>query len=131
MQVLRCTRPARVLNGLFSNSLCERTRSFASTPAAREAAGVPWFVDPNPQALGQRQPPPHMPARPIAAPPVPEDAPEVLKTLHAELLQSPHLEASELVVKPRRASHPRTASARCPASRKEEAGWNLPRGVRL
>ncbi|CAA7271749.1 unnamed protein product [Cyclocybe aegerita] len=102
MQALRCTHPPRVMNGLFLNSLCGRTRSFASTSAAREAARVPWFVDPNPvpQAFGQRQPPPHLLARPIAAPAVPEEAPDVLKILHAELLQSPHLETSELVVKP-------------------------------
>ncbi|THU99306.1 hypothetical protein K435DRAFT_751872 [Dendrothele bispora CBS 962.96] len=49
---------------------------------------IPWFVDP------------HVPVRPPTpasrAPPVPEDAPKVIKELHAQLAQSPHLEHGEL-----------------------------------
>ena len=90
MQSLRCTR------------LLARTRCFGTTAATRQAA-VPWFVDPTPipEAFGQRPLPPHLqPNSAAGAPPLPEDAPEVIKYLHAQLLQSPHLEKSGLVVSP-------------------------------
>ena len=45
----------------------------------------------------QRPLPPHMPMAPAA---VPNDAPDVLKLLYSKLLESPHLEKSQLVLGP-------------------------------
>ncbi|KAF5365690.1 hypothetical protein D9758_003206 [Tetrapyrgos nigripes] len=56
----------------------------------RHYSQVPWFVDT------------HVPIQPPTpasrAPPVPENTPQVIKALHAQLAQSPHLEHSELRV---------------------------------
>ncbi|EAU88589.1 hypothetical protein CC1G_04295 [Coprinopsis cinerea okayama7 len=80
-------------------------RGFASTTSLRDAnatttanQGIPWFVDPEPVA---RRTPQSIPAsRRQNAPPIPEDTPEVLRELHAQLLKSPHLDISQLVVTP-------------------------------
>ncbi|PPQ78082.1 hypothetical protein CVT25_015616 [Psilocybe cyanescens] len=99
MQPLRC---ARSLNRLCLNIVHRRARQLSSTSALQQAAGTPWFVDPTPapQRYGQRPLPPHIQNVTGGTPAVPEDAPEVLKFLHAELAQSPHLEMAQLVVSP-------------------------------
>lgn len=59
------------------------------------AAPTPWFVDPKPV----QRPTVHSPLNKAElAPPVPQDAPQLLKELQSELLQSPHLDLSTLVV---------------------------------
>ncbi|PPR03525.1 hypothetical protein CVT24_007011 [Panaeolus cyanescens] len=54
---------------------------------------VPWFVHPSPSPLQQNV----LPSEP---PSVPQDAPDILKHLHAQLIQSPHLEKSALSIAP-------------------------------
>jgi len=58
---------------------------------------VPWFVEPAPrEPRFARPPPPHM--RLTEPPPLPPDAPQPLKDLHAQLLQSPLLDPTTLLV---------------------------------
>ncbi|KAJ6630710.1 hypothetical protein B0H10DRAFT_1753734, partial [Mycena sp. CBHHK59/15] len=58
---------------------------------------VPWFVDESATAARRpRQPPPHLSRSEV--PPLPDDAPQPLKDLHAQLLQSPLLDPTTLVV---------------------------------
>ena len=54
---------------------------------------VPWFIDKShaPQALIPK---------PATGPSVPDHAPQILKLLHSQLLQSPHLDTSVLSVGP-------------------------------
>jgi len=68
-------------------------RHFGSA-ISKEAAFVPWFVD---RPHKDQSFPQHLP-KPETAAPLPEDAPKVIKHLHAKLLESPHLEKSQLVV---------------------------------
>jgi len=67
----------------------------SATASASAPAPVPWFVDPQPVNPPQRVSPL---SRATAAPPVPQDAPAVLKDLQAELVQSPHIDVSTLLV---------------------------------
>ncbi|EPQ58614.1 hypothetical protein GLOTRDRAFT_73135 [Gloeophyllum trabeum ATCC 11539] len=63
---------------------------------------VPWFVDAEAERSHDLRPnPPHLPSKEVLAtvPPIPENVPEVVKNLHAELVKSPHLEPSELLVR--------------------------------
>jgi len=60
----------------------------------QKAARNPWFVDVGPI---ERPLPPHMPMAPAA---VPNDAPDILKLLYSKLLESPHLEKSQLTLGP-------------------------------
>ncbi|KAK7466981.1 hypothetical protein VKT23_004044 [Stygiomarasmius scandens] len=62
---------------------CRRLcRNFSQIPQ-------PWFVDTHV---------PVRPQKPSRVPPIPEDAPKVIRQLHAHLAQSPHLEHGELRV---------------------------------
>ena len=54
---------------------------------------VPWFVDKSHAPQG------FIP-KPATGPSVPENAPQILKLLHAQLLQCPHLDTSALSVGP-------------------------------
>ena len=64
-----------------------------STTTASATGQLPWFVDPTPFV---RQEVPHLVQN--GPPPLPEDAPLVIKNLHAVLKTSPHLDQSELLV---------------------------------
>lgn len=77
----------------FLNGFLVSGRHFSSTTVLKEAVFVPWFLDP-PQNLSHNKSPPPL----DVGAPVPENAPEVIKYLHAKLSQSPHLEKSRLVV---------------------------------
>ncbi|KAH8833812.1 hypothetical protein DL96DRAFT_1810199 [Flagelloscypha sp. PMI_526] len=56
------------------------------------ATRLPWFVEPAAQTL-------HVPLkRTISAPPLPDGVPFALKTLHAQLLESPHLDSAYTAV---------------------------------
>jgi len=78
-------------------------RALSSTQARSEAqAGsattpIPWFVDPKPIERPAMQSPLNKAAK---APPVPQDAPQVLKDLQSQLLMSPHIDLSTLLVCP-------------------------------
>ncbi|KAK7043615.1 hypothetical protein VNI00_008226 [Paramarasmius palmivorus] len=58
-------------------------------------SSIPWFVDPEPESSTSQVP---SFSRPSRVPAIPEDTPQVLRELHSELAQSPHLEHSELLV---------------------------------
>jgi hypothetical protein len=66
-------------------------RLFSTT--FRTAAPLPWFVD-----KAADVPPRLHPIKPATAPPVPPDAPEVIKHLHSQLVKSPLLDKSHLLV---------------------------------
>lgn len=70
-------------------------RYFGSSVASTRPASLPWFVDLPPQPT-QAAPPISGSSKP--APPIPEDAPEILQYLHSQLVLSPHLDTSQLVV---------------------------------
>lgn len=72
-------------------------RGFSSAP--NNPPVLPWFLEeePVPHSFVARPNPPHLRPKPDR-PPVPENAPQPLKQLHAELSESPHLEQSTLVV---------------------------------
>ena len=72
------------------NSLGHRRLSTATT---QTTGRLPWFVDPTPFV---RQKAPHLVQDGPA--PLPEGVPTVIKTLHAALKVSPHLDQSELLV---------------------------------
>lgn len=75
--------------------LFNHSRHFVSTTSLRTATPLPWFVD---QPL-EHQTPPHMRStNHETLLPVPPDAPEVIKHLHSQLLKSPLLDKSQLVV---------------------------------
>lgn len=77
---------------MFGRSVI-RARNFVSTSALRADTPVPWFVD---KAF---HPPPHLHSeKPSITPPIPSDVPEVIKHLHSQLLKSPLLDKSHLVV---------------------------------
>ncbi|KAF9069934.1 hypothetical protein BDP27DRAFT_1221605 [Rhodocollybia butyracea] len=59
----------------------------------RWVSTTPWFVEQ--EAAPSTNPHADRISR---APPVPEDAPKILRELHAQLIQSPHLEHSKLLV---------------------------------
>ncbi|KAF7304780.1 G-patch domain-containing protein [Mycena kentingensis (nom. inval.)] len=61
----------------------------------RSLSTIPWFVDAADVAY-TRNLPPHI--RPNRAPPLPADAPQALKNLHAQLVLSPLLEPTSLLV---------------------------------
>ncbi|KAJ4488132.1 hypothetical protein J3R30DRAFT_3695778 [Lentinula aciculospora] len=73
---------------------------FLSTPIRRPTvfglqrwlSSTPWFVE-----REEYRENPHA-ARISRAAPVPEDAPKILRDLHSQLIQSPHLEHSKLLV---------------------------------
>ncbi|KAL0946975.1 hypothetical protein HGRIS_013125 [Hohenbuehelia grisea] len=65
-------------------------------PATRCLSTTPWFVDPNPLPLSSRPLPPHLTSLPT--PSVPENVPQPIKELHAQLAASPHLDRSTLIV---------------------------------
>ncbi|KAF9005598.1 hypothetical protein BDQ17DRAFT_1239785 [Cyathus striatus] len=73
-------------------------KPFSTSTTPRAAAGVPWFVDHEERPSFSLNEPPHIARNPSAFPAVPEDAPEPLKALHAQLATSPHLDPSTLVV---------------------------------
>jgi len=80
---------------VFRSRLFNHSRHFVSTTSLRTATPLPWFVD-RPLEL---QTPPHMRSTNHGTlPPVPPDAPEVIKHLHSQLLKSPLLDKSQLVV---------------------------------
>ncbi len=74
----------------------------SSVASTRPASAIPWFLDLPPHIPDSKRPAPisgsskHEPI--VAA--VPEDAPDVLKYLHSQLVLSPHLDKSQLVVSP-------------------------------
>jgi len=70
---------------------------YIGSSVATRPASVPWFVD-LPPSPTQAAPPISGSSQP--APPIPEDAPEILKYLHSQLVLSPHLDKSQLVVSP-------------------------------
>ncbi|KDR81558.1 hypothetical protein GALMADRAFT_239581 [Galerina marginata CBS 339.88] len=76
--------------------LLTRVRCFGSSSVLRRPS--PWFVDPVPHTFAQRPPPPHIQSNVVPA--IPQNTPEVIKYLHAHLLQSPHLDLLQLVVSP-------------------------------
>lgn len=88
-QSLRCIHVRQSLSGFLIR------RHFGSAAILKEAAFVPWFLD---RPHKDQSFPQHLPPKPETAVPLPEDAPKVIKYLHAKLLQSPHLEKSQLVV---------------------------------
>lgn len=94
----------RTLDRVLLNTVRARAhaRCISSTLPRRDSAGTPWFVDPNPitPSFLHRPSPPHIPTTQGKAPLVPSDAPDILKQLHAKLLESPHLDTSRLVVSP-------------------------------
>ncbi|KAF9559129.1 hypothetical protein CPC08DRAFT_763474 [Agrocybe pediades] len=120
----------RPLSRLFRNSACARARYLSLTAATHKVqqqstTPIPWFIDPQtlPQSLKERSPPPHIPITPKSVPTAPEDAPEVLKHLHADLVKSPHLELSELVVSSAVAPAPGPAlPLRSPRGRRKRGG---------
>ncbi|KAF8894514.1 hypothetical protein BD779DRAFT_1501556 [Infundibulicybe gibba] len=67
------------------------TRSLSSL--SRSTNSLPWFVDTEPGNT-LRQQPPHL----QRAEPLPDNVPQVLKDLHGQLAQSPHLEPSSLTI---------------------------------
>jgi hypothetical protein len=95
-------RSAHALDRVLLNALRAHARCISSTTPRRDGAGTPWFVDPNPitPSFLHRPSPPHIPTTQGKAPLVPSDAPDILKQLHAKLLESPHLDTSHLVVSP-------------------------------
>ncbi|KAF8163253.1 hypothetical protein B0H34DRAFT_694681 [Crassisporium funariophilum] len=131
MQSLRCTPAFRAL------SLCSRpTRHFASSSATKEASGVPWFVDQS-HNFSRRNPPPHLPmTTPAAASDIPADTPEIIRKLHAQLLESPHLDKAELLVSKALLPAPGPALPRImPHGRRKrggtfsgESGYDMPGG---
>ncbi|KAF7322911.1 G-patch domain-containing protein [Mycena chlorophos] len=63
---------------------------------ARRLSTVPWFVETLTDAAHIRSTPPHL--KPSVAPPLPSDAPRPLKELHAQLVQSPLLDPTTLLI---------------------------------
>ncbi|KAJ7109295.1 hypothetical protein C8R44DRAFT_635362 [Mycena epipterygia] len=83
----------------------------------RLLSSVPWFLDPAANAARQpaRQAPPHL--RLNDPPPVPFDAPQPVKDLHAQLIQSPLLDLPFLLV-----SQPRSLPQGPPLPHREPQG---------
>lgn len=124
MQAIRCARAARSLPRLANT--CKSARSITFSLPARNVGRTraPWFVDPEPVPLTytKRMVPPHLQAA-NDAPSVPVDAPEALKSLHTQLVQSPHLDTSELVVSPAVLPPPGPPlQARAPHGRRKRGG---------
>ncbi|KAE9406336.1 hypothetical protein BT96DRAFT_954828 [Gymnopus androsaceus JB14] len=71
-------------------SIAKRRTAVAS---ARWLSSTPWFVEQD----AATSPNPHI-SHTYRAPPLPEDAPKVLVDLHSQLIKSPHLEQSNLLV---------------------------------
>ncbi|KAJ7685106.1 hypothetical protein DFH06DRAFT_1157464 [Mycena polygramma] len=88
----------------------------------RLLSSVPWFVDAQAQVAVTklaRQPPPHI----RVAPPLPADAPQPLKDLHAQLIQSPLLDpTSVLVTQPRSLPEGPALPHREPQGRRRRGG---------
>ena len=80
--------------------LLSPVRAFSAAAPRRDS--IPWFVDPAPvtRSFDHRPHPPHLPRPTATAPPVPDDAPHVLRHRHSKLLESPHLDTTHLVVSP-------------------------------
>jgi hypothetical protein len=101
----------------------------ASSSPSSDSPALPWFVDP---AYTSRSAPPHLPARPITgtAPPIPADAPAAVRTLHAALLGSPHLEPAALLVTRPPPSPPGPPLPQAmPRGRRKRGGTELGEGV--
>ncbi|TEB35868.1 hypothetical protein FA13DRAFT_1810522 [Coprinellus micaceus] len=91
----QCTRSLTATVASGSQQQCRRQIISRALSSTSSAAPIPWFVDPKPV----ERPPVHSPLNKAAlAPPVPQEAPQLLKDLQSELLQSPHLDLSTLVV---------------------------------
>ncbi|KAJ3509214.1 hypothetical protein NMY22_g16365 [Coprinellus aureogranulatus] len=92
----QCTRRAATV--LLPNQECRRQaiwRALSSTSGTQPTVPAPWFVEPKPI----ERPALHSPLNKAAlAPQVPAEAPQLLKDLQSELLRSPHLDLSTLVV---------------------------------
>lgn len=83
----------------FSESLrCNIARNLQLRSLSSQNV-TPWFVDQD-SAPRQQGPPPPTSMRHLQAPPLPADAPNVLKEVHASLLKSPHLDVKHLLVAP-------------------------------
>ncbi|KAJ7452505.1 hypothetical protein B0H11DRAFT_2245970 [Mycena galericulata] len=82
---------------------------------------VPWFLDGN-AARPARAAPPHL--RLSEPPPLPPDAPQPVKELHAQLIQSPLLDRTTLLV-----SQPRNLPAGPPLPHREPQGRRRRRGT--
>ncbi|KAF8654094.1 hypothetical protein AX16_003627 [Volvariella volvacea WC 439] len=76
------------------------TRALSSS--ATRSSNKPWFMETEtevPKAFALRSNPPHLLQKtPVALPPLPDEAPQPLKDLHAELKHSPLLEPATLIV---------------------------------
>ncbi|TFK29886.1 hypothetical protein FA15DRAFT_699465 [Coprinopsis marcescibilis] len=64
------------------------------------SASAPWFIDNETNAQTEHRAPPSAMSRIRNAPPLPANTPQILKEIHTELLESPHLDISQLVVSP-------------------------------
>lgn len=95
-------RSLKSLDRRLLGAACRHARCITSSSTPLQEAGIPWFVDPSPitRSYDSRPLPPHIPAAQRQAPSIRADAPEVLKQLHIKLLESPHLDISQLVVSP-------------------------------
>ncbi|GLB35007.1 putative ribosomal silencing factor during starvation [Lyophyllum shimeji] len=71
----------------------QRCRNLVACARRSYSTALPWFVDQSPVPH-----PPHLPRRVVSTPPLPDNTPSTLRELHAQLAQSPHLDASTLVV---------------------------------
>ncbi|KZT24120.1 hypothetical protein NEOLEDRAFT_1242818 [Neolentinus lepideus HHB14362 ss-1] len=104
MQTLRSVSrlPLARCSQRITASRCLSTVPLSSDPAISSSSRpVPWFVDREAErAYDLRPSPPHLPSKGVhtEVPPVPEDAPNAVKFLHAALVTSPHLEPTELLV---------------------------------
>lgn len=85
----------------------------------RLVSTVPWFVDRAIPTL-TRAPPPHI----RVVPPLPDDAPQPIKDLHAQLIQSPLLDPTTLLV-----SQPRSLPEGPPLPHREPQGRRKTRGT--
>lgn len=76
---------------------CRALSTSLDSPATPTPPPKPWFVDADTEPIyHHRQSPPHLPA---AASPLPAAVSEPIRILHAQLMQSPHLEPSALLVR--------------------------------
>ncbi|KAF6765154.1 hypothetical protein DFP72DRAFT_333994 [Ephemerocybe angulata] len=93
--MLRCAQRFKQCTRLASQCRRQVLARALSTPVGAQGAPTPWFVDPKPV----ERPAVHSPLnKGASAPPVPHDAPVVLKDLQLDLLKSPHIDLSKLVV---------------------------------
>lgn len=89
------------LNRLARSLVPCLVRPLSSSARLRSTAQTPWFVQQDEQltkGFALRQNPPHLPPKDFGLQPPPQNAPQVLKDLHALLAPSPLLETSTLTV---------------------------------